>query len=81
MPLVERAAPRRRERVETPAAPGAAPARVRSGQASGLLAQRAAVEYAYVAKDVRHIAVVGGGLFVLLIVLYVVLEVLHVVKV
>jgi hypothetical protein len=40
---------------------------------SGRLAQEAAEEYRYVARDVRRIAVVGGSMFVILIVLFVVL--------
>ena len=55
-------------------------ARSRGTQPSGLLAARAAQEYAYVARDVRHIGVVGGGLFVVLLVLYFLIEVLHLVK-
>jgi hypothetical protein len=40
---------------------------------SGRLAVEAAEEYRYVARDVRRIAVVGGSMFVILIVLFVVL--------
>ena len=50
-------------------------------QPSGLLAARAAQEYAYVARDVRHIAVVGGGLLIVLLVLYVLVEVLGIIKI
>jgi hypothetical protein len=40
---------------------------------SGRLAVESAEEYRYVARDVRRIATVGGSMFVILIVLYVVL--------
>jgi hypothetical protein len=56
-----------------------APVRVRGAQPSGLLAARAAEEYGYVAKDIRHIGVVGGGLLVILLVLWVLIEVAHVI--
>jgi hypothetical protein len=69
------ATPARARRAES----AAAPARARSGQASGLLAARAAEEYGYVAKDIRHITVVGGGLLVVLLVLWVLIEVAHVI--
>ncbi len=57
----------------------AAPVRTRSGQASSLLTARAAEEYAYVAKDIRHIGLVGGGLLGVLLLLFVLLQVVHVV--
>jgi cobalamin biosynthesis Mg chelatase CobN len=50
----------------------AAPPQRRPG-GSGRLAVEAAEEYQYVARDVRRIAVVGGSMFVILIVLFVVL--------
>jgi len=50
-----------------------------SGQ--GLLAARAAEEYAYVVRDVRRILVVGGGLVATLAVLYVLIDVAHVVTI
>ena len=40
---------------------------------SGSIASRASVEYAYVMRDVRRIATIGGGLIALLIGLWVVL--------
>ena len=40
---------------------------------SGRLAVEAAEEYRYVARDVRRIAVVGGSMFVILAILYIVL--------
>ena len=64
----------RRER----AAATVTPVRSRSGQPSGLLAARAAEEYGYVARDVRHIGVVGGGLFVILIALFLLNAVTHI---
>jgi hypothetical protein len=60
--------------------PGSRPA-PRPCSPSGLLAARAAQEYAYVARDVRHIAVVGGGLLIVLLVLYVLVEVLGIIKI
>jgi hypothetical protein len=56
-------------------------AKPRNAQASSLLTARAAQEYAYVARDVRHIAVVAGGLMIVLLVLYVLIEVLHVITI
>ena len=53
-------------------------ARSRSVQPSGLLAARAAEEYGYVVRDVRRIAIVAGLLLLAMIVLYVLIEVLHV---
>lgn len=41
---------------------------------SGRLAVEAAEEYRYVARDVRRIAVIGGSMFGILAVLYVLLE-------
>jgi hypothetical protein len=67
-------ASRRRDRARTDTT---SPARSRSAQPSGLLAARAAQEYGYVARDVRHIGVVGGGLFATLLVVFVLIEVLH----
>jgi hypothetical protein len=55
-------------------------ARLRGNQTSTLLAARAAEEYGYVVKDVRRITVVGGGLLAVLVVLYVLIEVVHVVS-
>jgi hypothetical protein len=45
---------------------------------TGLLAQKAAEEYTYVVRDVAKIVRVGGGLFVLLAVVYLLRSVLHV---
>ena len=81
LPVEDRSAARGRRagaRVET-AAP--APARIRNAQGSSLLAARAAEEYSYVARDVRHIGVVGGGLFGALLILYVLIDVLHVITI
>jgi hypothetical protein len=76
LPSVERADARgRRDRAKVEPAPST---RVRAGQTSNLLAARAAEEYAYVARDVRHIGIVGGGLLAVLLVLYVLIEVLNV---
>jgi hypothetical protein len=47
----------------------------------GLLAARAAEEYAYVVRDVRRILVVGGGLVAALAALYVLIDVAHVVTI
>lgn len=43
------------------------------------LATRAAEEYGYVQRDVRRIAVVGGSLLAILAILYVLVNVLHVI--
>jgi hypothetical protein len=58
-----------------------------SGQAStaarpqsGLLAAKAAQEYQYVVRDVRRIAMVGGGLVAVLAVLFVLIDVLGVIQ-
>ncbi len=58
---------RTRDRARRPADSGA-PA------ASGSLSVRAAEEYSYVVRDVRRIAVIGGGLVALLIGFWVVVE-------
>jgi hypothetical protein len=77
-PIEERPAVRaRRDRDRADAV--AQVARVRISQPSGLLAQRAAQEYGYVARDVRHIGVVGGGILVVLVALYLLIEVAHVI--
>jgi hypothetical protein len=51
----------------------------RPGRSSGpgLLATRAAEEYAYVVRDVRRIIVVGGAMAITLAVLYVLIDVAH----
>jgi hypothetical protein len=41
---------------------------------SGLLASRATLEYAYVAADLRRIAIVAGGLFALMLAIWLVLS-------
>jgi hypothetical protein len=46
-----------------------------------LLAARAAEEYAYVVRDVRRIVRVGGSLAAALAVIYVLVDVLHLVTV
>ena len=43
------------------------------------LATRAAEEYGYVQRDVRRIAIVGGSLLAVLAILYVLVNVLHVI--
>jgi hypothetical protein len=47
----------------------------------GLLAARAAEEYAYVVRDVKRIVAVGGSLAVVLAVLFVLVDLLHVITV
>jgi hypothetical protein len=47
----------------------------------GLLAARAAEEYAYVVRDVRRIVRVGGAMATVLAVVYVLVNVFHVVTV
>lgn len=56
------------------------PSRARA-RPSGAFSATAAQEYAYVATDVRRIAVVGGGLFATMLVLYVLIEVVHLVRI
>jgi hypothetical protein len=55
----------------------------RSGRAGGqgLLAARAAVEYNYVVRDVRRIVVVGGAVVALLAVVYVLVDLVHVITI
>ena len=43
------------------------------------LATRAAEEYGYVRRDVRRIAIVGGGLLAVLAILHILVNVLHVI--
>ncbi len=45
------------------------------------LAVRAAAEYAYVARDVRRILAVGGSMFAIMLVLFVLVRVLNVISV
>jgi hypothetical protein len=56
---------------------------VRAGRpgGQGLLAARAAEEYAYVVRDVRRILFVGGMIAVALIALYLAIDVAHVITV
>jgi len=56
---------------------------VRPGRSAGpgLLAARAAEEYAYVVRDVRRIVLVGGALVVTLGILYVLIDIAHVVTI
>jgi hypothetical protein len=65
---------RERSRATEAARPGKA-----GGQ--GLLAARAAEEYAYVVRDVRRILVVGGALVASLVVLFVLIDVAHVITI
>lgn len=48
---------------------------------AAMIGARAAEEYAYVVRDVRRIAAVGGGLLAVLGVLYVAIEVLELVRI
>ncbi len=65
-----------RNRGRSRVAPEAGPrGRTREGS---LLAARAAEEYTYVVRDVRRIVQIGGGLMVVMLVLYLLIEVLHV---
>jgi hypothetical protein len=69
---VNRARGRDRGRAAEVARPGRA-----GGQ--GLLAARAAEEYAYVVRDIRRILAVGGAVVVVLAVMFVLVDVLRVV--
>ena len=79
LPVEERAVAR--DRRERGRADAAVPARGRGLLPSSLLAARAAQEYDYVIRDVRRIGLVGGGLVVLLAILYVLIEVVHIVTI
>ena len=59
----------------------AAGARSRTRGPSTSFEESAAQEYAYVASDVRRIAVVGGSLFAVLIALWLLIEVLGIIKI
>jgi hypothetical protein len=73
----ERAADQSRTR-DRSRANGTDAGRVRTREGS-LLATRAAEEYQYVVRDVRRIVQVGGGLMLLMFVLWLLIEVLNVV--
>ncbi len=60
---------------------GAAGARSRTRGPSTSFEESASQEYAYVASDVRRIAVVGGSLFAVLIALWLLIEVLGIIKI
>ena len=63
-----------------PAAEVPAPtARARNRVSSASFEESAAHEYAYVASDVRRIALIGGSLFAVLIALWLLIEVLGVI--
>lgn len=73
----ERAADQSRSR-DRSRSNGADASRVRTREGS-LLATRAAEEYQYVVRDVRRIVQVGGGLMVLMFVLWLLIEVVNVI--
>ncbi len=56
-------------------------ARGRTRTSSAVFEESAAQEYAYVAADVRRIAIVGGGLFAILIALFLLIEVFGVIHI
>jgi hypothetical protein len=68
-----------RDAVDAPAEGAAPAARGRTRGPSASFEGSAAQEYAYVAADVRRIAVVGGSLFAVLIALFILIEVLGVI--
>jgi len=74
----ERAAETVRSRARQTA--GRFPEARRAGS-QGLLAARAAEEYAYVVRDVRRILIVGGSLAAVLAVLFVLIDILHVISI
>jgi hypothetical protein len=74
----DRARARDRDRSRSEALGGPSVGRARAGS---LLAARASEEYTYVVRDVRRIVVVGGGLLAVLGVLFVLIDVLNVIKV
>jgi len=53
----------------------------RSARGPGLLATKAAEEYAYVVRDVRRILQVGGAMVAILAVLYVLVDLAHVITI
>ena len=55
--------------------------RTRTRGPSASFEESAAQEYAYVASDIRRIAIVGGSLFAVLIALWLLIEVLGIVKI
>ncbi len=67
------------------AAPRPAPTRPQSrtapGRSSGLLAQKAADEYVYVARDLRRIGAFAGSVAVFLALVWILVDLLHVVAV
>ncbi len=67
------------ETTDTAAPRSTAPARTRSRASSSSFEDSAAQEYAYVASDVRRIAIVGGSMFAVLIALFILIEVLGVI--
>jgi hypothetical protein len=72
---VEQATTIRRTERDRPRATEDALALRRRPAGSSRLATEAAEEYRYVARDVRRIALIGGSMFGILAVLYVILEV------
>lgn len=54
---------------------------LRPRRASGTFTASAAQEYAYVIKDVRRIAVVAGALFAIMLVLFVLIQVLQIIRI
>jgi hypothetical protein len=65
----------------TPAVEARTTESLRPRRASGAFTASAAQEYAYVVKDVRRIAVVAGSLFAVMLVLFVLIDVLHVIRI
>lgn len=65
----------------TPAVEARTAESIRPRRASGTFTASAAQEYAYVVKDVRRIAVVAGSLFAIMLVLFVLIQVLHVIRI
>lgn len=77
----EKAAEASRARTRERARPSYAPeAPVRGRMREAGISVRAAEEYTYVARDVRRIARVGGSMVAIMAVLFVLLEVVHVVQ-
>ncbi len=74
--LGERSRSRDRKRTDDLLRDDGAP-RTRTGS---LLAIRGEQEYTYVVRDVRRIATVGGSLIVVLLVLYILIEVVGVIR-
>jgi hypothetical protein len=72
--------PRTEPKVE-PTRSASAAVRTRSGRASSAFVAEAAQEYAYVVSDVRRIVIVASGIIGIMVVLFVLIDVLGIVRI